>query len=83
MHCTCNHLLQDSHWIMRSPFASVALQTQRVPSFDLVLCSVEGVNMSGSVPLVGDRLVLPLEAKASYELGCSCIALNLVTSMDA
>lgn len=59
------------------------LQTQRVLSFDRVLCSVEGVRISGSVPLVGERLVLFVEAKGSYELACSWIALNLAMSIEA
>jgi hypothetical protein len=40
-------------------------QTQRVLSFERVLCSVEGVRMSGSVPLVGERLEFPAEMNGS------------------
>lgn len=58
------------------------LHTHRVLSFDRVLCSVEGVRMSGSVPLVGDKLVLPADANGSKLFVCSCIVLNLATSTD-
>jgi hypothetical protein len=65
MQRVCSHLLQDSHWIIIVSGMSDMLQTQRVLSFDRVLCSVEGVRMSGSVPLVGERLELLFEAKGS------------------